>query len=154
MKHSLENYKGYVIQKRIDVPSNSCLIHYSGGLVKCIAGDILRDGSENSLIKAKRWIDNKLNGVSGVQFAVHLSSNYLDIDALEYHINKYGLKPFVLNVNGRVYWECVYFAISEPINGILEGVIDEKIRHYINALNTRDVHYYIECFNVNEVIFI
>lgn len=64
MQHSLENYKGYVIQKRIDVPTHTCLIHYNDDLVKCIAGDILPDGTENSVIKAKQWINNKALQVS------------------------------------------------------------------------------------------
>lgn len=56
MKHSTTNYEGYQIQKRIDVKSSTCLIYNDGNLIKCIAGDILKDGSENSTQKAKNYI--------------------------------------------------------------------------------------------------
>lgn len=49
-------YKGFVIQKNKD--SHSALIYKDGFLLKCIAGDILKDGSENSIEKAKNYIDS------------------------------------------------------------------------------------------------
>jgi hypothetical protein len=57
MKHENIRYMGYMIQKRIDVKMNTCLIYVDDILVKCIAGAILEDGSENSIEKAKQWID-------------------------------------------------------------------------------------------------
>ena len=59
MKIQKTIYKGYEIEKRIDIKNNSCLINKSGQLIKAIAGDILKDGSENSIEKAKQWIDAK-----------------------------------------------------------------------------------------------
>ena len=61
MTHSIENYKGFEIQKRTDVKMDSCIIYKGENLVKCIAGDILKDGSGNSTEKAKNWIDKKEN---------------------------------------------------------------------------------------------
>lgn len=58
MKTSTENYKGFVIEKRIDVKSHTCIIYKDGNMVKGIAGDIFADGSENSIEKAKSWIDD------------------------------------------------------------------------------------------------
>lgn len=65
MKHSNEEYKGFIIQKRIDAKNHCCLIYTK--MVdavnfitpyKCVAGAILSDGSENSIEKAKKFIDN------------------------------------------------------------------------------------------------
>ena len=50
-------YKGYTIQKRTDVKTHTCIIYKSEQIVKCIAGDIFKDGSENSIQKAKKYID-------------------------------------------------------------------------------------------------
>jgi hypothetical protein len=57
MTHSNENYKGFNIQKRTDVKMHTCIIYKGNDIVKCIAGDIFLDGSENSIEKAKNWID-------------------------------------------------------------------------------------------------
>ena len=58
MKHTNENYKGYIIQKRKDTKNHTCLIYKGEELIKCIAGAIFQDGSENSIEKAKQWIDD------------------------------------------------------------------------------------------------
>jgi hypothetical protein len=59
MKLSTENYKGFVIEKRIDVKSHTCIVYKDGDMVKCIVGNIFADGSENSIEKAKSWIDKQ-----------------------------------------------------------------------------------------------
>jgi hypothetical protein len=59
MKHSYTNHKGFSIQKTIDVKTHTCLIYKDGSLVKCIAGGIAEDGSEDSIEKAKEWINNQ-----------------------------------------------------------------------------------------------
>lgn len=61
MTHSNTDYKGFTIQKRTDVKNNSCIIFNGEKMVKCIAGSISTDGSENSIEKAKQWIDQNLN---------------------------------------------------------------------------------------------
>ena len=61
MTHSNENYKGFNIQKRTDVKTHCALIYKGEQLAKCIAGDIALDGSENSIAKAKEWIDKNCN---------------------------------------------------------------------------------------------
>lgn len=53
-------YKGFIIRKRIDVKKGTAIIYNCMFLVKCIAGDIASDGSENSIEKAKKYIDNYL----------------------------------------------------------------------------------------------
>ena len=58
MKTSTENYKGYKIEKRTDIKNNSCIIYKGNDLIKCIAGDIFADGTENSIIKSKKYIDS------------------------------------------------------------------------------------------------
>lgn len=58
MTHSTENYKGFIIEKRTDTKNNTCIIYENDCLLKCIAGDILEDGTENSIQKAKSFIDN------------------------------------------------------------------------------------------------
>jgi len=60
MQHLTIEHKGYTIQKRIDTKNNTCLIYKNGDLVKCIAGSIFADGTENSIEKAKLHIDTKL----------------------------------------------------------------------------------------------
>jgi hypothetical protein len=57
MTHSNENYKGFNIQKRTDVKTHTCIIYKSGKIIKCISGDIFSDGSENSIEKAKKFIN-------------------------------------------------------------------------------------------------
>lgn len=57
MTHSNDAYKGHIIQKRTDIKTHTCIIYKDGDLKKCIAGDIQADGSENSIEKAKAWID-------------------------------------------------------------------------------------------------
>ena len=50
-------YKGFIIVCEVD--SHCALIYSSPGeLVKCVAGDIKRDGSHNAIEKAKTYIDN------------------------------------------------------------------------------------------------
>ena len=61
MKTSKENYKGFVIEKRIDVKTHCCIIFKDGDMITCVAGDIFADGSENSIEKAKQWIDKQKN---------------------------------------------------------------------------------------------
>lgn len=52
-------YKGYVIQKRTDVKTHTCIIYNKAGeMVKCIAGNIFADGSNDAIDKAMRYIDN------------------------------------------------------------------------------------------------
>jgi hypothetical protein len=58
MTHSNESYKGFNIQKRTDVKTHTCIIYKDDEIVKCIAGNIFADGSENAIAKAKIWIDN------------------------------------------------------------------------------------------------
>jgi len=59
MEHSNTPYKGYNIQKRIDVKTRTCIIYNNKGeIVKCIAGSIFQDGTENAIEKAKQFIDN------------------------------------------------------------------------------------------------
>lgn len=60
MIHTNTNYKGYTIQKRSDIKTATCIIFLKGDMVKCIAGDIFADGSENSIKKAMQWIDKQL----------------------------------------------------------------------------------------------
>ena len=60
MEHSTEDYKGFTIQKRIDVKMNTCIIYKELDIVKCIAGNIYADGTENSIQKAKEYIDKTL----------------------------------------------------------------------------------------------
>lgn len=57
MTHSVTNHKGFRIEKRNDVKTHTCLVYKGSALVKCIAGDISRDGSENSIEKAIKFID-------------------------------------------------------------------------------------------------
>lgn len=57
MTHSNTDYKGFRIEKRTDVKTHICIIYKGNDLVKCIAGDILKDGSENSINKSKNYID-------------------------------------------------------------------------------------------------
>ena len=57
MNHKTEQYKGYTIQKRTDVKTHTCIIYKGEQLIKCIVGDILPDGTENSVDKAKLFID-------------------------------------------------------------------------------------------------
>jgi hypothetical protein len=57
MTHSNTNYKGFRIEKRTDVKTHTCLIYKGNNLVKGIAGDIFEDGSENSIEKAKSYIN-------------------------------------------------------------------------------------------------
>lgn len=61
MKTITENYRGYTIEKRTDVKTHCCIIYKDGELIKGIAGDIFGDGSENSISKAKLWIDKVTN---------------------------------------------------------------------------------------------
>ena len=58
MKTLKETHKGYTISKRTDIKNHTCIIYKDNNLIKCIAGDILADGSENSIYKAKKHIDN------------------------------------------------------------------------------------------------
>lgn len=57
MKHAVIKYKGFEIRKRVDAETHSCIIYKDDDIVKCIAGDIEKDGSENSTEKAKKYID-------------------------------------------------------------------------------------------------
>ena len=57
MLHVYTQHKGYLIQQRTDIKSNRAIIYKNNELVKCIVGDILADGTENSIDKAKSWID-------------------------------------------------------------------------------------------------
>ena len=61
MKISTENYKGFVIEKRIDVKTHTCMVLKDDFFVKGVVGDIFADGSENSIEKAKQWIDKQKN---------------------------------------------------------------------------------------------
>lgn len=56
-KYFCEDYKGFIIQKRIDIKKNTCIVFKDGVMAKCIAGDIRADGTENSIQKAKDWIN-------------------------------------------------------------------------------------------------
>jgi len=57
MTHSNTYYKGFRIEKRTDVKTHTCIIYKGNDLVKCIVGDVLKDGSENSIDKSKNYID-------------------------------------------------------------------------------------------------
>jgi hypothetical protein len=61
MKHEYTEYRGYTIQQRIDVKMHSAIIYLGEEIVKCIVGDILLDGSENSIEKAKGYIDEMVD---------------------------------------------------------------------------------------------
>jgi hypothetical protein len=56
MKFEVINYKGFEIVKRIDEKTHCCIIQKNDDLIKCVAGDIAKDGSENSIEKAKKYI--------------------------------------------------------------------------------------------------
>lgn len=58
MEFSNTEYKGFTIEKRTDVISHCCTIYKGEAMVKMIAGDIAKDGSENSIEKAKGFIDS------------------------------------------------------------------------------------------------
>ena len=58
MKIAAENYKNFRIEKRTDVKTHTCIIFKGNDMVKCIAGNILKDGSENSIEKAKNYINS------------------------------------------------------------------------------------------------
>lgn len=51
-------HKGFKIQKRIDIKTNTSIIYKYNKIVKCIVGDISIDGIENSIEKSKKFIDN------------------------------------------------------------------------------------------------
>ena len=57
MTHSNTIYKGFRIEKRTDVKTHTCIIYKGNDMVKCIAGNIYAGGSENSIEKAKNYID-------------------------------------------------------------------------------------------------
>lgn len=57
MTNKTINYKGYEIEYNPSTTSHSALINLNGSLVKCIAGDIAKDGSNNRIEKAKKFID-------------------------------------------------------------------------------------------------
>lgn len=50
-------YNGFIIEESLHMKSHSVLVYKNGDLVKCIAGDIFSDGTNNSIEKAKNWID-------------------------------------------------------------------------------------------------
>ena len=58
MTHSFTHYKGYAIQKPFNIKTHCAVIYKCGEIVKCIAGDIFADGSENSIEKSKKFIDS------------------------------------------------------------------------------------------------
>ena len=60
MEHLKVEYKGFEIQKRIDIKTHTCIIYTNGEMVKFIAGNISPDGSENSIEKSKNYIDKNL----------------------------------------------------------------------------------------------
>jgi hypothetical protein len=57
IKNETLEYKGYTLSLSFN-HSHTCLIYRNGGLVKCIAGNILPDGSNNRVEKAKQYIDS------------------------------------------------------------------------------------------------
>ena len=57
MTHTNTEYKGYTIQQRTDIKTHTCVIFKGQDIVKCIAGDIMPDGSTNVISKAKQYID-------------------------------------------------------------------------------------------------
>lgn len=58
MANKIINYKGYEIEYNPSTTSHSCFINFNGSLIKCIAGDIAKDGSNNRIEKAKQYIDS------------------------------------------------------------------------------------------------
>ena len=58
MTHTNTPYKGYIIQQRTDIKTHTCIIYKDGEIVKCIAGDITEDGSNNAIEKAKTYINH------------------------------------------------------------------------------------------------
>ena len=58
MTHSNENYKGFTIKQRNDIPSYNAIIHKGETIIKCIAGDVRE--VDNSIEKAKQFIDANL----------------------------------------------------------------------------------------------
>lgn len=52
-------YKGFKIETK--PKSHTALIYRGDELVKCIAGDIAKDGTHNAIDKAKIYIDGKQN---------------------------------------------------------------------------------------------
>ena len=60
MKIEKITHNGFEIHKRVDVKMHTCLIYKGEELIKCIAGAIFPDGSENSIEKAKNYIDSNL----------------------------------------------------------------------------------------------
>lgn len=80
MKHSNENYKGFTIQKRIDTKNHTCLIYIGESYIKGIAGDIALDGTENSIAKAKMWIDNNTITLNGQPFVLGTKVCSIGID--------------------------------------------------------------------------
>ncbi len=54
---TIQKYRGFEIRQADR--SHCALIYRAGELVKCIAGDVLKDGSNNAFDKAKKYIDEK-----------------------------------------------------------------------------------------------
>ena len=50
----MTKYKGYEIHQ--SEGSHCAIIYKDGELIKCIAGDIFADGSNNAIEKAKKYI--------------------------------------------------------------------------------------------------
>jgi len=49
------NYNGYLIVTKVD--SHSAIIYKGDKIIKCISGDIFKDGSHNAIDKSKKFID-------------------------------------------------------------------------------------------------
>lgn len=50
-------YKGYKIVTKEG--SHTAMIYFGNELIKCVAGDIYKDGTHNAIEKAKIYIDGK-----------------------------------------------------------------------------------------------
>lgn len=57
MTHLRTEYKGYTIEKRTDIRMNTCIVYKGSEYIKGISGNIAQDGTENSIEKAKKYID-------------------------------------------------------------------------------------------------
>lgn len=61
MKNRYYLHRGFTIKKRIDTKNYTAMIMKGKKIIKCIAGDIDSCGNENSISKAKKFIDVNFN---------------------------------------------------------------------------------------------
>lgn len=123
-QYTTEKFKGFTIQKRTDIKMNTCLIYQGEELKKCIAGDILPDGTENSIAKAKQWITNQW-----AQFASHKGQ-----DGVQWHNFKHTHKDEL----GKKWTVGTGFVvdITDTLKGIV-GRIDNNGRIQVFPINNK-----------------